>query len=222
MRKVNLFIVLLAALFVFTGCTQGQKTNENPAGGEGNKDLSGKEDESSVEPIESMREYFPPDGSKLFFKGEGNEFAEYHIEVAQPHKNYFVIFEDNGGTIIRKIFRIEKDRIDIIDSNIIGIVEKNFPSLKEMDSMKSSSIYLQKPFTLGSVFENWTVVETDLTIETPYQTYDNVFVIEEKVENAVNRKYFATGIGEIKREAVMETGDGKTVTVTSTLESLGE
>ena len=74
-------------MILFAGCTKDRRTNENPAGSAATNTVK------TVEPKISMREYFPPDGSKGHFKGEGNEFAEFDIEVTQPHKDYFVIFD---------------------------------------------------------------------------------------------------------------------------------
>ena len=223
-KLLKFTVLLLTAILIMTGCANDRNTNENPAGGEGNKNLNDKNmstEKVNVEPIISMRDYFPPDGSRGHFSGEGNKFATYDIEVMQPHKDYFVLFEDNGGTITRRIYKVQEDRIDILDTNVVGIIEKNFPSLHELDSMESSGIYLQQPFSIGTMFDEWTIMETGLTVETPYQTFDNVFVIESKEKGAVNRKYFASGFGEIKRESAMKTGDGEIVTITSRLDALG-
>ena len=216
MKKVNLFILVIAVMILFAGCTKDRRTNENPAGS------AGTNTDKTVQPEIPMRDYFPPDGSKGHFKGEGNEFAEFNIEVTQPHEDYFVIFEDNGGATIRRIYKINKDRIDILDSNIVDGIEHTFPSLDELNSMEATGIYLQQPFSEGTMFDDWTIVKTGLTVETPYQTFDNAIAIERKEKDVVNRKYFVSGFGEVKRESVMKTGDGEIVTVTSTLESLGK
>ena len=65
-------------------------------------------------------------------------------------------------------------------------------------------------------------MKTGLTVETPYQTFDNVFVIEKKRKRYCGSEILCFGIGEVKRESVMKTGDGEIVIVTSTLESLGK
>ena len=223
MKKVNLYLLVLMMLLVY-GCTKDRNTNENPAGGAINTNTTGEDlsmDQVKVEPLISMRDYFPPDGSKVHFKGEGNEFAEFSMQVTQPHKDYFVIYEKNEGTIVRRIYKVNTDRIYILDTKIAGVTEGTFPSLRELDQMEPSGIYLQQPFTEGTEFDGWTIVQTGLTVETPYQLFENVFFIERKVEDAVERKYFASGFGEIKRESVMRTGKDEIYTITSTLEALG-
>ena len=81
---------------------------------------------------------------------------------------------------------------------------------------------MQKPFEVGATFNDWTIVETDATIETPYQNFEHVLVIEMKDKDFTNRKYFAKNFGEIKRESVMIIEDEEDFVVTSTLESVSK
>ena len=53
---------------------------------------------------------------------------------------------------------------------------------------------MQKPFEVGTTFNQWTIVETDATVETPYQQFEHVLVIEMKENDFTNRKYFAEGL----------------------------
>ena len=214
MKLIKIFILILVTMLLFTGCGKDRGTNENPAGG------ASTNGEKEVKPLISMQDYFPPDGSKGHFKGEGNELADFNFEVTQPLENYFVVHENNKGTILRRIFKIQTDRIDLLDSKVVD-VEKDFPSLEELDAMNPISVYLQQPFTVGTVFGNWTIVQTGVEVETPYQVFDNAIVIESKEKNVVLRKYFVSGFGEVKRESAMETKDGSILTTSSSLESLG-
>lgn len=168
-----------------------------------------------------MRDYFLPDGTRADYVGEGNEYAQLKIQVAQPHEHYFVIHEDNGGALIRRIYKINTDRIDILEERTVD-AKPEFPSLDELEAMQPIGTYLQKPFSIGTVFDEWTIVETGATVETPYKTFSDAIVIEEKGNDFVNRKYFVQGFGEVKREAVMRSSDGQEYTVTSTLESITE
>ncbi len=58
------------------------------------------------------------------------------------------------------------------------------------------------------------------TLETPYQTFENVFVLEETSEDFINRKYFVEGFGEVKRESIMQIEGEEDFIVTSTLEKI--
>ena len=79
---------------------------------------------------------------------------------------------------------------------------------------------MQKPFEVGATFNEWTIVETDATIETPYHKFEQVIVIETKEKDFINRNYFAENYGEVKRESVMISEDD--FVVTSTLESVSK
>ena len=166
MKLMKIFIFILVTMLLFTGCGKDRRPNENPAGG------AGTNINKEVKPLISMRDYFPPDGSKGHFKGEGNELADFDIDVSQPHENYFVVFEHNKDKYLRRIFKIQTDRIDLLDSKVVA-VGKDFPSLKELDAMNPISVYLQQPLSVGTVFGGWTIIQTGVKVETPYQVFDN-------------------------------------------------
>ncbi len=50
--------------------------------------------------------------------------------------------------------------------------------------MNPSGIYLEKPLEKGTTFDTWTIVETDITVDTPYKKFDHAFVIEMKTETS--------------------------------------
>ena len=100
--------------------------------------------------------------------------------------------------------------------------DEPLPSKEEISKLTVKEIYLQQPFEVGTKFNDWTIVETDATVDTPYQKFENVIVIEMKEKDFTNRKYFAENYGEIKRESVMKTEDEEDFIVTSTLESVNK
>lgn len=220
MRKINLFILLLIAVLVFSGCSNKQPTTLDNSGstngtiGEGDV----KESESERDGEIPLTDLFLPDGSKAHYQGEGNEFAELDIEVTRPFENYVVIHENNGGSLVRHIYKIEPDKISILDEKTVDLV-KDFPSKAELDAMKPTGVYLKKPLKKGTTFDTWTIVETDTTVDTPYKKFDHAFVIEMKTDDFVNRKYFVEGFGEVKRESIMQSDDGEFI-VTSTLKTV--
>lgn len=223
MRLYRLSIVLLSTTLLAMGCSNnavtpnnsgnsGESTNPNQGTQNGNNQVNETVDES-------LKNYFLPEGSKAHFKGEGNEFAELDVTFAMPYENIVGVHENNGGAIIRYIYKIEKDQITTINHTAVDM-KADFPSLKEIEAMKPEGIYLKKPFEVGTTFGKWKITETNVTVETPYQTFDNAFVIESKENNAVNRKYFVEGYGEVKRESIMDVENNEKFIVTSTLESV--
>ena len=226
MKRISMFFPILLIALIASGCTNkttslnnsgnsGESTNPN--GQKGNAEESTKKPDQNEQ---SLLDYFLPAGSNAQFKGEGNEFAELDIDFAHPYQDYVILHENNGGTLIRHIYRIEKDQILTMEQKAVDLNE-DFPSLQEIEAMEPISVYLKKPFEVGTTFDGWEIVQTDVTVETPYKTFDHAFVIEEKGDDFINRKYFVEGFGEVKREAIMETvNEDEDFIVTSTLESV--
>ena len=128
MRKINLFIFLLVAVLVFSGCSKKQPTaldNSGSTNGTIGEDVV-KESESEKDGEISLTDLFLPDGSKAHYQGEGNEFAELDVEVTRPFENYVVVHENNGGSLVRHIYKIEPDKISILERKDCRISER-FP-----------------------------------------------------------------------------------------------
>ncbi|WP_252503338.1 hypothetical protein [Sporosarcina sp. Marseille-Q4943] len=226
MRVKFIFVHVLLFALIASGCTNNT-TSLNNSGNSGEttnpNGQQGKTDDSTEKPDQndqSLLDYFLPDGSKAQFKGEGNEFAALDIDFAHPYENYVIVHENNGGALIRRIYKIDKDQITKMEEIPVDLHE-DFPSQQEIEAMEPLGVYLKKPFEIGTTFDSWEIVETDVTVDTPYQKFEHAFVIEEKGDDFVNRKYFVEGFGEVKRESIMKTvDDEEDYVVTSTLESV--
>jgi hypothetical protein len=225
MRKLNIFVSVLVAALVTVGCSKNGSTAMDNSGstnsGITTEDKENSEGNNGHNQSEiSMADFFLTDGSKAHYLGEGNEFAELDIEVTHPYENYVIIHENNGGSMVRHIYKIEKNSIGILEEMMIDYKE-DFPTLDELNAMIPTGVYLQKPFEVGTTFDNWTIVQTDAIVETPYKKFENALVIEMKGKDFINRKYFVEGFGEVKREAVMTMDEGDYV-VTSTLKAVDQ
>ena len=229
MRTKSIIMLVLLFALIASGCTNkttslnnsgnsGETTDPNEQHGQ-----TGDSTDSTEKPDQNdqtMLDYFLPDGSKAQFTGEGNEFAGLDIDFAHPYADYVILHENNGGAIIRRIYKIESDQIIKMEEKAVDMHE-DFPSQQEIRAMEPIGVYLKKPFEVGTTFDSWEVVETDVTVETPYETFDHAFVIEERGDDYVNRKYFVEGFGEVKRESIMDTvNEDEDFVVTSTLESV--
>lgn len=212
MQKIKLLLLLFSALFILLGCTQKYAGNSHD---DTTKDVEGNDAEIP------MINYFLPNGSNAHYEGDGNEFAELTIKVTHIGDKFVVIDENNGGTLIRKIYQVENEKIETLSEDAIDNDEP-LPSKEVISRLTVKEVYLQKPFEVGATFNDWTIVETDATIETPYQNFEHVLVIEMKDKGFTNRKYFAKNFGEIKRESVMSMEDDEDFVVTSTLESVSK
>jgi len=238
MKQMTRMMLTFGALLllVLAGCSNNKPTNDpvipdestgipiedqtdNTPGENGTVEDKQEATDELTESEIPMRDFFLAYGSKAHYKGDGNEFAELNIEVIQPYENYVIVYEDNGGASLQKIYKIGTNNIEILAEDMIEF-DPIVPSLEQLEEMKPIGVYLQQPFTVGTKFQEWTIVEINATVETPYKTFDNVIVIEMAKDDYINRKYFVQGSGEVKREAIMKIEGEEDFIVTSTLESI--
>lgn len=223
-------IFTLCALLFLAACSNIFDTNEpnnkvenNDPTTNGDEQPNDKDKEKENDNTINFSQYFMESDSFAHFLGDGNEYASYTSKTVWLDTNYVAIAEDNGGAATIRIYRIETDKIlkisdDLVEGFVKDIV---YPKVSTLENLPAIETYLKGPIEVGTTFDTWTIIEVDQTLETPYQIFDNVFVIEEKGEDYVNRKYFAEGFGEVKRESIMNMGDGEEdYVVTSILEKL--
>lgn len=235
MQKLKLSLLIIVAVFILAACIQKKPSDpptnidNNSTNGENvsnGKEAPIEEDnnaedtdvEQTIDEI-ALADFFLPDGSKAHYKGEGIEFAELDIEVTKLDNKYTIIDENNGGVLIRTIYQIQEERIEIISSEPID-PDQPIPNAKDLAEKKPIEVYLQKPIKVGTTFGDWSIVETDATVETPFQTFTKTIVIEMEDNDFVNRKYFVLGFGEVKRESIMKSEAEDEFIITSSLESI--
>lgn len=233
MQRKLILLIALSTTLLFAGCTlnRSQVEGDLPKDHKGNltenlnPDKEGNPSDGTTTKVETpseieMRSFFLPAGSVARYQGEGIEYATLKVEYAQPFQNYFVLHENNGGALIRKVYRVNEDKIEILEETVVN-QEESVPMLADLEKLNPIGVYLMKPFEVGTEFGTWKITEIDATVETPYRKFTDAIVIEEVLDNAVNRKYFVSGIGEVKRESIMDTKDGEYV-VSSTLQSIDQ
>ena len=167
----------------------------------------------------NLNQFFLTDGSSAQFLGDGNEYASYSLKTQWMNENYVATYEDNGGTVMQRIYRISTDKISLLAENGEAY-EAQMPSIEELDAMPEIGVYLSTPLEVGTEFNEWIITSTSETVETPLQIFTDVIVMEKKEEQGnVNRKYFAKEFGEIKREFIMYEGEQETI-ISSTIEKV--
>lgn len=219
MKKYRIIGLLLLTAFVLVACTDNQYKNgetgqetpppvdhQEPNNTPPIKETPVVDDQGENLESISLTKFFLPHGTKAHYKGIGNEFAELSIDVHRIGKNFVVIDEDNGGVLIRKIFQVEEDTIGVVSEEPIDL-NKPLPSKEELNGLEMEEIYLKKPLEVGAEFEDWTIVDIQGTIETPYQNFNQVIIIESVSEGFTNRRYLVPDFGEVMRESIMETDD---------------
>ena len=205
----SLKIILIPIIFLFS-CTNEQSLELN--------EPSTAQPET-VEKETKLMQYFLEDNSTAMFKGEGNEYATFTLKTHYLYDNYVATYEDNGGTVMRRYYKISPTKITLIDEQGEAYEEAN-PSLEELKAMEDISVYLVLPLEVGTKFDGWQITSTTAAVETDVKTFENVIVME-KIDEQQNliRKYFAEGFGEIQREYISKAEESP-FTISSIIEHI--
>ncbi|TWT04942.1 hypothetical protein [Planomicrobium sp. CPCC 101079] len=164
-------------------------------------------------------DYFMKDGTTAHFEGKGNEYADLTIRTEYLKENHVALYEDNGGTVVLRVYRLSKNRVELVKWEAEFYKEYN-PTVKQLRALKPISVYLKFPIKKGETVDGRKIVNTDAAVSTPYKKFKKAIVFESKSKDgAINRTYFVKGFGEVKREFIMKEGKN-TFKVTSSLESI--
>ena len=127
MKTKSIFVNVLLFALIASGCTNNT-TSLNNSGNSGEttkpNEQQGKTGDSTEKPHQNdqtLLDYFLPDGSKAQFTGQGNEFARLDIDFAHPYADYVILHENNGGALIRRIYKIEKDQITKMEEKAVDM-----------------------------------------------------------------------------------------------------
>lgn len=208
----KLMVMLIPIIFLIS-CTNEQSSEPD--------EPSKAQPDIVIEEEINIKQYFLEDNSTAKFKGIGNEYAAYTLKTQHLHDNYIATYEDNGGTVMRRYYKISPTQITLINEQGEAYEEAN-PSLQELEEMEDISVYLKLPLEVGTEFDGWQITSTTTTVESDLQTFENVIVLE-KIDEQGNqmRKYFAENFGEIKREFSSNTEEEPFI-VTSIIEHLDD
>ncbi|RHW37555.1 hypothetical protein D1B33_08470 [Lysinibacillus yapensis] len=221
-------LLILCTILLLVGCSsqdekagETQETKDSSISGDTEIADNKKQANSDETEAVDFKRYFKPDQSIAYFLGEGNEFASYKEKTIWLSDEYVATVVYSGATVM-KIYRVLEDRIDLVSDEMIDETheEASYPNPAALDEFSPMETSLAGPLEVGTIFGNWTITETNLTLETPYKTFENVFVIEESGDDFTNRKYFAPDVGLIKTESIMAVEQTEEVVVTSTLENI--
>ncbi|MBM7705631.1 hypothetical protein JOD03_000514 [Chryseomicrobium aureum] len=213
-------IISLFAVALLVGCTDQSSTTPQPNDPPSTETETEPEIEEPQEMGPDLHTYFMPNQSIARFEGMGNEYATYTLETQYLYDDYIGTLEDNGGTVVQRIYRVEENRIVKIFEEVEAY-EADFPPFNELESMPELETYLSLPLEEGTAFGGWTIEQVDGTLETPFQTFTDVIMLSQEGEDqSVIEKYFVEGFGEVKRVFRMPGGEGEEFEVISTLQSV--
>ena len=236
MKRIK-FLWILSFLFFLSACGYNTETNSNDGSNLNEKtneeerttednDEDGvinneneQPDINSDEDSIDLTNFFMKDKMVAKYLGEGNEYATYTARTQWHNDHTVSIFEDNGGTILLRTYRITEKAIELINEQGEFYGEFN-PTNDELDAMPAISTFLQFPIEKNKEFDGWTIIDVGLTLETPLQEFKDVIQIQKiDVTGSIQNRYIVENFGEIKREFIMDEEDIQ-FSVTSTIESI--
>lgn len=228
MKRIKIFSILCLLLFL-SACglqteknsNEGSDVNEttNEDNSEENNNEKEQPDTNSEDVSFDLSNFFMKDKSVAKYLGEGNEYATYTARTQWHNDHTVSIFEDNGGTILLRTYRITDKAIELINDQGEFYGEFN-PTNDELDEMPAISTFLQLPIEKDREFDGWKIIDINQTLETPLQKFEDVIQIQKIDETgSIQNRYIVENFGEIKREFIMDKEDIK-FSVTSTIESI--
>jgi len=192
-NTVKYIAILLILIFGLTACSQV----DNPGREENQKALN-------------LKAYFPMhQGMEYSYAGEGNEFAPFTRRIMFARDNYLQLTDDNGGTVIVKVYKYNDNEITEVfsegefygDENIIPDVQ---------DNEEKGEIILKTPLEVGN---SWSgddgdreIVAVDQEVKVPAGTFYQVIKIKISYQDSDNTRYeyYAPNIGLINSEYIGE------------------
>ena len=168
----------------------------------------------------NLRSYFPLNPSMQFsFKGEGIEYASFKRNIMYVDNEYLQLTDDNGGTVVVKIYKVTDEKIIELYSEGEFYEEKNL--IPEIEGNKKGNIILKTPLEVGNKWESEEqkreIVLVKQIINVPAGAFHQVIKVKISYteSNNIGYEYFAPNIGLIKREYF-----GENFEVKSELETL--
>lgn len=217
---VCIFLLLLTACGTNSSYEQNLPELDNQVTEENEKDPVGESTSEEESATEEPFEFFMPDASTATFLGEGNEYASFTLRTVYLDDEHIATYEDNGGTVTLKVYRISDNAVELVKEQA-EFYEEFTTSSEELEALEPIRTYLRFPLEVGMVIDDWAVTEKNANVETPFENFENVIVLEnEEAENILNKTYFVEGYGEVKREFRMQEEGQDEFVVTSVLESI--
>jgi len=177
-------------------------------------------DEEFIKNPYNLKAYFPSNpGIEYSYAGEGIEYASFKRKVMYVEEEYLQLTDNNGGTIVVKIYKFDDNEIREIYTQ--GEFYKEDNIIPDIKNKNEGPVILQAPLKVGHSWENKNdrreIVAINEKVQVPAGTFYHVIKIKTSHFDSdnISYNYFAPNIGLIKSEYI-----GENFEVKSELESL--
>ncbi|MBP2240294.1 hypothetical protein J2Z40_000847 [Cytobacillus eiseniae] len=192
-------ILFILACLLLTGC----KIDESPSPFPGSSESQSHSDIDSI----AIDDFFPLENKIYSFNGEGNEYAAYKETFFTRIDHYLPSIVENGGTRILKVYELTTEGIYLVYEQP-EYYEETLPSIDSIKGKFNRQTLLMSPLTIGTVYDDWEIVNIDEEIQLPIGKIKKIIVVEQKDEEnqTIITSFWAPGYGKIKEEFVSTEG----------------
>lgn len=208
-RRMKKWFYIVLGCLLLVGCTADKSPSKE----------SPKTEQPSVETTK-MADYYPLENKIYSYKGEGNEYATYKETFYEKEGDYLPSIVDNGGTCVLKVYQFTADGIYLVYEQA-EFYDETLPALDSIKSEFKPIPLLVNPLEVGTVFEEWKIVDKIAKLTLPIGEVHDVLVIEKKGgDKSIVKNYWAAGYGKVMDEFLYTDESGEEFVVTSKLEKI--
>ena len=210
-KKIILTVYLLLFIFFIVGCTVIE-------------DMNSKNNQEFQNHEESLYSYFPQNtGMHYQYRGKGIEYASFIRDIKHSKKPFVQIHDNNGGTIVATVYKVEEDKVSIIKSQEEFYSDESL-LLDIEENEKEKEVILKSPIQKGTNWETNNkrkeIVDINMSLKVPAGRFYDVIKVKSSLldekNGVVTYSYYAQNTGLIKRESI-----GDEFEVISELETYG-
>lgn len=201
MKKTLITLTILLLLFTF-GCNKDNGNNN------GNKEEL------------KLSDYYPVmENTRYYYKGDGNEFAEYSSFIDFTLNDRFQTRVDNPGTSVTRIYELKDGVLKVLLNKGESYSRDDYLRNPSLAGDLTEDILIKEPLEKGN---NWTLANgnkreitgTDIKVTVPYGEYEAIEVTTTDA-NGITKDYYAKDIGLIQSKFIAGTDE-----ISSSLEKI--
>lgn len=191
----KLFILFSIILLAFTFACNKDEGNNN-----GNKEEL------------KLADYYPvQENTRYYYKGDGNEFAEYSSFIDYTLDTKFQTRVDNPGTSMARIYELKDGVLKVLLNKGETYYREDYLRNPTLAGELSEEILIQEPLEKGN---SWTlkngnkreITGTDIKVTVPYGEYEAIEVTTTDV-NGITKDYYAKDVGLVQSKYIAGTDE---------------
>lgn len=188
MKKILILFTLLLLLFTF-GCN--------------------KEDGKDKDPKEELKlvDYYPVlENTRYYYKGDGNEYAEYSSFIDYTLNDRFQTRVDNPGTSVARIYELKDGVLKVLLNKGESYAREDYLRNPSLAGELTEDILIKEPLEKGN---SWTLANgnkreitgTDIKVTVPLGEFKTIEVTTTD-KSGITKDYYAKDIGLVQSKFI--------------------